>query len=396
MAPPSMHESGIKYSWIRNNVMMTLPMDMQHFLQEHTSKPNKEKFDLGNQIPKGRKHEYLVSLAGTMMRSARFTEDELYATLLTTLAIRQAPDDKDIVPNENIRVIAHDVWTRVNEGQWRGAEIEEAPKKYQFITHEKLWKEISSPMLIGKKIGVVGLDEIGGLAPGFYTLAARPGAGKSTYLAQITNALLENNLKTMVVSCELTPKMFFGWMVSAVDGVPYDEHMVIPDRWKSVFMDENLMVLDKMGRLNAGKIKEMIIEIKPDVFVLDHLSKLYYPGKDAQRSKELEVAIEELQEAAVKNGTTILAAAHLNRNQEYQGGSGRPKFSDLRESGGIENSSDVVVFMYPAKGAIMSSDQVHIYFDCAKNRLFGKLYRIDMTFERKLRRFTTRYDAAKP
>ena len=396
VAPPSLHESGNRYRWLRNETINQLPIELAEFLKSESQKPQREKFVMPDIIPPGQKHDYLVRLAGKLMQSSKFTVDELFLVLKSTLDMRQSPDDKDRVPDSNIKSIASDVVARIESGAWQGAKAEEKPLAYNVLSGEDLWNDLQEPMTDGVGIGMPGLDDIGGLKPGFYTIAARPGAGKSTYLAQCTNAILEADMSVMIISTELTRQMWFGWMVSSVEGVPYNTmEWPPPERWKSVFTSPKLMMLDKMGRINANVIHGLIREHKPNVFILDHLSKLFIPNSKEQRARELEIAIEETQEIAVNAGTTVLAAAHMNRNSEYRGG-GKPQLSDLRESGGIENSSDVVAFMYPFKKADMSSNEVPINFLCEKNRLMGHLGNTKLTFYRDIRRFGMYVDPSRP
>ena len=78
----------------------------------------------------------------------------------------------------------------------------------------------------------------------------------------------------------------------------------------------------------------------------------------------------------------IIALSQLNRNTEERGGDGRPRQADLRESGSLEQDSDLIAFIYrPALYKKDSTDEekARTKLIIAKQRN-GGLGDIDMVF----------------
>ena len=75
---------------------------------------------------------------------------------------------------------------------------------------------------------------------------------------------------------------------------------------------------------------------------------------------------------ALELGVPLLTACQLNReydkagSKNNQGAKRRPRMSDLRDSGTIEQDADNVVFLYPSAGEIGSVRRM--FFDVQKHR----------------------------
>ena len=109
------------------------------------------------------------------------------------------------------------------------------------------------------------------------------------------------------------------------------------------------------------------------------------------RHREQEVAAisRGLKSMALEENLAVIALSQLNRGVE-QRTEPRPKLSDLRESGAIEQDADVVCFLYSEdyynrdKPDFVPSGVVHL--DVAKNR-HGPCGDVDVGFEGKWTRF---------
>jgi replicative DNA helicase len=88
----------------------------------------------------------------------------------------------------------------------------------------------------------------------------------------------------------------------------------------------------------------------------------------------------------------IIALSQLSRAVETRGGEKKPILSDLRESGGIEQDADIVIFLYRPEYYGFDTDPDGLpnkgigYFNIAKHRN-GELKEIRVGFDGKFTKF---------
>lgn len=118
-----------------------------------------------------------------------------------------------------------------------------------------------------------------------------------------------------------------------------------------------------------------------DVVVIDYLQKLNAGGRDARTN--VGNASTALKNLARELGITVIALAQLNRD----GKNARPELTELKESGQIEQDSDVVLFPFrPAYYEDVKPDVEDAVVIIAKNR-HGRLCDIPCTFTGALTRY---------
>ena len=133
------------------------------------------------------------------------------------------------------------------------------------------------------------------------------------------------------------------------------------------------------------------------VIAVDYLQLMRSNSKQAQNSREREVAeiSAGLKALAKELEIPIIVLAQLNRGPESRvGAAGKPRMSDLRESGSIEQDADLVGLLY--RSAYYADDQDDDYEEAgeaqlviAKNRN-GATGEVPLTFLKELMRFETR------
>jgi replicative DNA helicase len=94
-----------------------------------------------------------------------------------------------------------------------------------------------------------------------------------------------------------------------------------------------------------SKARRLHLELGLDVIVVDYLQLMTTPYRSENRVQEISYISRSLKQLARELNVPVVAAAQLSRAVEQRNDK-RPQLSDLRESGSIEQDSDVVMFIY--------------------------------------------------
>lgn len=194
------------------------------------------------------------------------------------------------------------------------------------------------------------------LVPGDVTLlAARPSVGKSAIAFQIAAFIAKGFGRTLVNSLEMPRKSVFRRMVAAVGGVPYawmlnpasDEgNWALYAQTMRDLMGLPLSVDDSAGLVSAqivARARRSHMRDPLRLLVVDHLHEVRMPGKQGEVLERPE-ALRDLKRLAKELGIPVLCLAQLSRAGDT--GDRRPKLSDLRGSGGIEEVADTVLLLH--------------------------------------------------
>jgi replicative DNA helicase len=186
------------------------------------------------------------------------------------------------------------------------------------------------------------------------TLAARPGVGKTAFALQIASHVAKTD--PVLYWCgEMSGTELYGRLVCAASRIPLS--MVQRPELPAIDVDRRRVGMGKVADLrlsvstgagmSVAKLDAMVRSAtlkgrKPVLLVADYLQRMSAKGS---RSREEEVGsiARELKELAKEHDLCVLALAQMNREYEKRAG-GKPKMSDLRESGQIEQESDAILF----------------------------------------------------
>lgn len=187
-------------------------------------------------------------------------------------------------------------------------------------------------------------------------LAARPGVGKTAFALNVARAVaVEYKQPTCVFSLEMSKE-------ELVDRLLVRQGLI--DAWKlktgqlsetdfdslseamGVLAEAPLYIDDTPG-LTVTELRTKARRLQVDkgikFIVVDYLQLMHGMTRD-NRVQEVSEISQGLKNLARELKIPILALAQLNRQMEARGG--KPKLSDLRESGSIEQDADVVMFLY--------------------------------------------------
>jgi replicative DNA helicase len=130
------------------------------------------------------------------------------------------------------------------------------------------------------------------------------------------------------------------------------------------------------------------------LFVIDYLQLLHSTSRRAEnRQQEIAEISGGIKALAKELRVPVIVLAQLNRDLEKRGPGERPRLSDLRESGSIEQDADLVCLMYresrkeaEEEGNEFEQDAISVKLFVAKQRN-GPVGEVDLTFLKSITRF---------
>ena len=214
---------------------------------------------------------------------------------------------------------------------------------------------------IGYTTGYKEIDEYFTLLPGtLVTFAARSSAGKTAFLLQVLRRLsFINNIPCAVFSLEMRSEAYATRITSAhlkINSYVFKNNLLSDkdiDKFHNfvttfsstpLFIDDN-PEYDVHSILAKIIVLATIKQIK--VFAIDYLTlvKLHYETKQTTKSDAIGYFTFALKKVARKLNITIIILQQLNKELDKRPNP-RPIIGDLKDSGSIENDSDVVVLFY--------------------------------------------------
>lgn len=217
--------------------------------------------------------------------------------------------------------------------------------------------------LMGIPTGFKGLDNVlGGLHAGnFVCIGARPSMGKTAFALQLARNVALNDIPVLIQSLEMSSEELVDRIItseSEVDsklvrsGKLEHAHFVKISHTLGVLGDVPLIIDDTSTlsmtalRAKAHIFKKRFPEAK--LIIVDYLQLMDGESRDRRelnRVQEVSAISRGLKLLAKELKVTVVALSQLSRNVESRADK-RPVLSDLRESGSIEQDSDVVMFLY--------------------------------------------------
>jgi replicative DNA helicase len=271
-----------------------------------------------------------------------------------------------------------------------------------FITLEQKRGELS-----GLSTGFRSLDFLlrGMREQNMLVVAGRPGSGKSSLALTMAYSLsFKDKKRGVFFSLEMSKRELFERLVSMramVDSqalrTPW---MLAPDERERVHraiqdLESDSLIIDDTQALTTTDFRSKAKHIQKrgglDYIIVDYLQLMRAHTSDEKRMKDRQQEVSEIsmtiKAVAKELNVPIIALAQLNREVESRQ-SKVPQLSDLRESGAIEQDSDVVMFVYRDEMYNAESErkgQADIVI--AKHR-HGQCGEVTLHFEARLTQFT--------
>ncbi|HEY8456143.1 MAG TPA: replicative DNA helicase [Actinopolymorphaceae bacterium] len=214
--------------------------------------------------------------------------------------------------------------------------------------------------LIGVPTGFADLDALtNGLHPGqLVVVAARPGVGKSILALNLArSASIHHDLTSVIFSLEMSRTEITMRLLAAEARVPL-QHM----RQGTMTDDDWARLARKMGEVSGAPLfiddspNMTLMEIRAKcrrlkqrhdlrLVIVDYLQLMTSGKKVESRQVEVSEFSRNLKLLAKELEVPVVAVAQLNRGPEQRTDK-RPMLADLRESGSIEQDSDMVILLH--------------------------------------------------
>ena len=219
---------------------------------------------------------------------------------------------------------------------------------------DKTFKQITEENRNALATGFQDLDILlSGVEKGnLITIGARPAMGKTAFILSIMSNLLKQNKKCLLFSLEMSTSQIIKRLIAILGEIgliTMNHNKLLDDSQKSkieyiltAISYLNLTICDDIYTIEG--IRNKIAEERPEYVFIDYLQLMETPRKK-QRSEAITNIMLDLKQIAKENNCIIFISSHLSRALESRCDK-RPMLSDLRESGDIENISDVVLLIY--------------------------------------------------
>lgn len=303
-------------------------------------------------------YKHLVDMQGEFVTSASFGNDvkslhKLYAQriLETSMDVyKQNPKKQEL--------------TNLSEAIAELSKIDEAGDDGKL---EEAIEELQDRLASGKPVGIKsfeGLDDL--LAGGLYgsmlfTIGARPSVGKTAYAVNLAYQIMNKDPEVQVdfFTLEMNKREMLSRFVSRSANVDSQRlkqpasdldlaFTELVSEGISWVRNHKIRIYDRVLTLGGilSIIKKNAAKAKPDKYVaiIDYIGLVKVNGRQ-DRWLQVGKITRELKIVANEYNVPVVALAQLNRGVEGRKDK-EPLLSDLRESGSIEQDSNVVAFLY--------------------------------------------------
>ncbi len=214
--------------------------------------------------------------------------------------------------------------------------------------------------IFGVPTGLIDLDRLlGGLQKSdLLIIAGRPGSGKTGFLLSVAkNAAQKHKKHVAVFSLEMSTQQLIQRLIAQETGIDTQRlrsGKLDGDDWDKFTkaigaLEETVIFLDDTPALTPlqlrTKCRRLHLEHRLDLVIIDYIQLMSSDTRTENRVQEVSYISRMLKVLARELNVPVLAAAQLSRAVEQRTDK-RPVLSDLRESGSLEQDSDIVMFIH--------------------------------------------------
>jgi replicative DNA helicase len=267
------------------------------------------------------------------------------------------------------------------------------------------------PGLTGIGTGISDIDSItsGWQNSELIILAARPSMGKTAFaLHCVRHAAIQCKKPVGFFSLEMSTEQIVDRLISAETSISMSnikKRDLPPAAWLKIQREvtdllDSKIIIDDTPAITVGQLRAKATRMKQEygieMLVVDYLG-LMKPDeqkKNSNRTNDIGEISRGLKQVAKELDIPLIALSQLSRAVENRpGGSHKPRLSDLRDSGDIEQDADIVMFLYRPEYYNIDQDEDgqstenKCLLMIEKNRN-GELGTPNMTFESHIMQFS--------
>ena len=251
-----------------------------------------------------------------------------------------------------------------------------------------------------------GFDELdqylSGLQPSdLIILAARPSVGKTTLALDIARqASLKFNFPTVIFSLEMSTQQLVDRMLAAESRVNAwslrTGHLSTENDFSKIRdsldrLSKAPIFIDDMAGNSIIRMRSICRRIKAEhglgLIVVDYLQLMSTSKNYDNMVNQVTEISRSLKALAKEFDVPVLALSQLSRAVETRGG--RPKLSDLRDSGSIEQDADVVMFIHREDRNKDESERDNITEILIEKHRNGPVGKVNLYFDQKSTTFVS-------
>lgn len=200
-------------------------------------------------------------------------------------------------------------------------------------------------------------DLINGFKPGeLVTIGAGTGVGKSAFAVNLALNITKQGYKVGLWSFEMDKEEVYQRIISNVTGISRKDKSRAEERYNAVkeYLKQNKhkhniqVFTDHIKDLGSFYLQCRRCSIKENmkVVIIDYIQLIHLSGfYGNNRVTEIELITKTLKNIASELGITIIMLSQLSREYRKRPDP-QPILSDLRDSGSIEQDSNVVIFLH--------------------------------------------------
>ena len=317
------------------------------------------------------------------------------ADYVSELAFEEGDDHMDDILDMAEKKVFHVISSPKNQ---KYVALKDAlPEAYERL--ERLHE--NKGMLRGLPTGFKDLDTMlsGFQKSDLVILAARPSMGKTTLALDIARMTAINHDKSVVIfSLEMSSQQLVDRMLSAqsrLNAWNLRTGRLSSDREFSLLRDS----LDKLAKAKIyiddqpgnsivrmkALARRLKVEKGVDLIVVDYLQLMTTSKNYDSMVNQVTEISRSLKSLAKELDVPVLALSQLSRAVESRGG--KPRLSDLRDSGSIEQDADVLMFIHREDKGKDESEKTNIAEILIEKHRNGPTGKVDLYFDEKTTTF---------